>query len=64
MVPGTSPSFPSLSVEFFHQPNLAEHFSSATEMYLQQTTFLSLKEIGLTPSFLELYNSGVKVSFL
>lgn len=54
MVPGTSSSFPPLSVEFFNQPNLPEHFFLATEMYLQQTTFPSLKETGLTPSFLEL----------
>lgn len=56
-VPGTS-SFPSLPVELFNQPNLAEHFSSSTEMYLQPTNFHSLKEIDLTPSFLELYKSG------
>lgn len=62
-VPGTTSSFPSLSVEFFNQPNLAEHFSEATEIYLQETTFPSLKEIGLTPSLLELYKSGEKVSF-
>ena len=59
-VPDPSSSFPSLSVEFFNQPNLAEHFSSATAMYLQQTTLPSLKEIGLTPSLLELYNSRGK----
>ena len=63
MVPGTTSSFPSLTVEFFNQPNLAEHFSQATEIYLQETTFPSLKEIGLTPSLLGLYNSGEKVSF-
>lgn len=56
-VPGAS-SFPSLPMELFNQPNLAEHFSSATEMHLQPTNFHSLTEIGLTPSFLKLYNSG------
>ena len=62
-VPGTTSSFPSFSVEFFNQPNLAEHFSEATEIYLQETTFPSLKEIGLTPSLPELYNSGEKSEF-
>lgn len=55
-VPGTS-SFPSLPMELFNQPNLAEHFSSATEIHLQPTNFHSLREIGLTPLFLKLYNS-------
>lgn len=61
-VPGTS-SFSSLSVEFFNQPNLAEPFSLVTEIYVQETTFPSPKEIGLTPLLLEFCNLGEKVSF-
>lgn len=60
--PGTS-SFSSLSAEFFNQPNLAEHFSLVTEIYVQETTFPSPKEIALTPLLLELCNLGEKVSF-
>ena len=60
--PGAS-SVSSLSVEFFNQPNLAEHFSLVTEIYVQETTFPSPKEIALTPLPPDFCNLGEKVSF-